>query len=111
VRDLAKLGALLDALVKQGANMLGGSGFSVADPAPLQDQARAKAMADAKRRAEVYANAAGVALGRLLFISETGGPPVARFEMAMPRMAASAVPVSPGEQEFQVSVTVSYGVK
>jgi uncharacterized protein len=109
VRDVALLGRLVDTLVGQGANVLGGIAFSVGDPAPLLDQARGKAIADARRKAEVYAKAAGVALGPLLSVRESapGGP---RFEG--PRMAAgSAAPVAPGEQELQVSVTVTYAVK
>jgi uncharacterized protein YggE len=111
VRDLAVLGRLLDTLVGEGANVLGGISFSVGDPAPVLDQARAKAMADARRRAEAYTQAAGVKLGRVLSIRE-GAPAVPRFGGEMPRaLAASAVPVAPGEQEFQASVTVTYALE
>jgi uncharacterized protein YggE len=109
VRDLSRLGRLLDALVGQGANVLGGTSFSVSDPAPFLDQARARAMADARRKAEVYARAAGVQLGPLLSIREA---PPGGLRLESPRMlAASAVPVAPGEQELQVSVTVTYGIR
>ena len=111
VRDLAVLGRLLDALVGQGANVLGGISFSVGDPAPVLDQARVKAMADARRKAEVYARAAGVQLGPLQSIREAT-PGVPRFGGEMPRaMAMAAVPVAPGEQEFQASITVTYALK
>ena len=60
VRNLSSLGRLLDTLVSQGANALGGIGFSIADPAPLLEQARSKAIADARQKAQVYATAAGV---------------------------------------------------
>ena len=111
VRDLTVLGRLLDALVGQGANALGGISFSVGDPAPVLDQARTSAMADARRKAEVYARAAGATLGPLLSIRE-GAAPVPRFGGEMPRaMAATAVPVAPGEQEFQVSITVTYALR
>ena len=110
VRDLRGLGRLLDTLVAQGANSLGGISFSVDDPAPVMDQARTKAMADARRKAEVYAQAAGLRLGAVRSIREsTGGVP--RFGGEMPRMAMSAVPVAPGEQEFQASITVTYELK
>ena len=110
VRDLRALGRLLDTLVAQGANSLGGISFSVDDPAPVLDQARTKAMADARRKAEVYAQAAGLRLGVVLSSREaTGGVP--RFGGEMPRMAMSAVPVAPGEQEFQASITVTYELR
>ena len=111
VRDLTVLGRLLDALVGQGANALGGISFTVGDPAPVLDQARTSAMADARRKAEVYARAAGATLGPLLSIRE-GAAPVPRFGGEMPRaMAMSAVPVAPGEQEFQASITVTYALR
>jgi uncharacterized protein YggE len=109
VRDLARLGRLLDALVGQGANVLGGISFSIADPSALLDQARAKAMADARHKAEVYAGAAGIYLGRILSVSEAGSGP-SRFE-APRMMAASAVPIAPGEQELQVAITVKYAIR
>jgi uncharacterized protein YggE len=108
VRDLGVLGRLLDALVGEGANVLGGISFSVADPAPFLDQARAKAIADARRKALVYTAAAGQRLGPLLSIRESA-PAGPRFETRM--LAASSVPVALGEQELQVSVTVTYGIR
>jgi uncharacterized protein len=111
VRDLAVLGRVLDTLVAQGANALGGISFSVAEPAPVLDQAQIKAMTDARRKAQVYAQAAGVTLGPILSIREaTAASP--RLGGEMPRaMAMSSVPVAPGEQEFQASVTVTYAIK
>ena len=111
VRDLAVLGRLLDTLVGQGANAVGGVSFSVGEPAPVLDQARTKAMADARRKAEVYAQAAGLKVGAVLSIREA---PAAfpRPGLEMPRvMAMSAVPVAPGEQEFQSSITVTYELR
>jgi len=111
VRDLRMVGRLLDTLVAQGANALGGISFSVADPAPVLDQARTKAIADARHKAEVYAQAAGVTLGGVVSIREST-PPIPRFGGEMPRaMAMSAVPVAPGEQEFQSSIAVTYALK
>jgi hypothetical protein len=111
VKDLATLGRLLDELVNQGANAVGRVRFSVADPAAVLDEARRKAVADARRKADLYAAATGVGVGRVLSIQEAsaGFPQFAeaRFSVA----ATSAVPVAPGEQEFQASVTVSYAIK
>lgn len=111
VRDLAALGRVLDTLVGQGSNVLGGIGFSVGEPAPVLDQARTKAMADARRKAELYAQAAGVKLGPVLSISEAA-PAIPRPFGEMSRtMATAAVPVAPGEQEFQASITVTYAIR
>ena len=109
VRNLATLGRLLDTLVSQGANALGGVGFSIADPAPLLAQARTKAIADARQKAQVYATAAGVKLGRVIFIRDTaGGPP---RPMAGRVLAMSTTPIAPGEQELEASVSVTYALE
>lgn len=108
VRKLNDVGALLDAVVKDGANQIHGIGFTLDDPRSALDQARKNAIADAKRRAELYAKALGVEVGDVLTVTELGsrGPAV---ELAAPRMAAAqAVPVAPGEQEFSASVTVVF---
>ena len=111
VRNLLALGAFLDEMVSLGANQVRGVSFGVAEPAQLMDEARKKAIADAQRRARVYAEAAGVKLGKPIRIDEQAGGrpgpyPVARMDAA----AASAVPVAPGEQTFGVTVTVSYSI-
>lgn len=111
VRDMTRLGAFLDETVSVGANQVRGVSFGVSEPAKMMDEARRKAMADAQRRAHVYAEAAGVKIGKTVKISEQAGGrpgpfPVARMEAA----AVSSVPVAPGEQTFTVSVTVSYAI-
>jgi len=110
VRGVEKVGGVLDQLVAAGANQLGGIAFSVGEPAPLLDEARRKAVADARRKAEVYAAAAGVKLGRVLRIEEEGG---LRPEPYLPyaRQAAAAVPVAPGQVELAVSVAVSWALE
>jgi len=109
VRNLAALGRLLDTLVSQGANTLGDIGFSIADPAPLLEQARTKAIADARQKAQVYASAAGVKLGRVIFIRDT--TPGLPRPMAARMMTSAAVPIAPGEQELEVSVSVTYALE
>ena len=111
VRNLATLGAFLDETVSLGANQVRGISFGVAEPAQLMDEARKKAIADAQRRARVYAEAAGLKIGKPIRIDEQAGGrpgpyPVARMEAA----AASSVPVAPGEQTFSVTVTVTYAI-
>lgn len=105
VRDLAGLGSVVDALVGSGANRLGGVSFGFADPAPLQDEARRQAIADARRAAEVYAAAAGVKLGQVLTIEDFGGSgPVPLGAVA--RFAAESVPIATGESSITASVRV-----
>jgi uncharacterized protein len=111
VRNLLALGAFLDETVSLGANQVRGISFGVAEPAQYMDEARKKAIADAEHRARVYAEAAGLKLGKPIRIQEQAGGrpgpyPVARMDAAM----ASAVPVAPGEQTFSVTVTVSYAI-
>lgn len=101
VRDLERLGEILDAGVRDGANSFGGLSFGVQAPGPLQAEARAQAMKDALARATTLAEAAGVELGPIRSITEQGGlqsPRMMRAEMAM---ADASVPVAAGE----VSVT------
>jgi uncharacterized protein YggE len=112
VRDLAMLGGLLDAVVSGGANRLDGLSFTVADPAPLLDEARRRAVADARRRATLYAEAAGVTLGAVLAISDGPGAsaamPMLRSEMAM--MSDAAVPIAEGEVELSARVQIVYAI-
>ena len=86
-----------------------GDRFSVADPAPLLMEARTRAIADARRKAEVYTAAAGVKLGRIIFIRDAS-PGIPR-PMAARMMASSGVPVAPGEQELEATVSVTYGLE
>jgi uncharacterized protein len=110
VRDIERLGVILTELVEAGANRLRGVSFEFADPDALQADARRAALQDARRRAELYAQAAGVRLGRILSISELDAP-----AMPMPRqmraMSADAVPIAPGEQTITAGVTVSYEIE
>jgi uncharacterized protein YggE len=114
-RDLAKLGALLDAVVQAGANQMYGIQFRIDQPERLLDGPRRAAMADARHRAEVLAGAAGVVLGPPIRIQETGGisspPPMPMMAMARSAMAAAPVPVAAGEQELSITVQVVYLIK
>ena len=111
VRDLTALGTILDQSVTVGANTVNGVSFSVADPANLYTEARKKAFADARAKAELYAEAAGVELGDIAAITETQGygvpQPYMMREMAAADMAAP-VPVQAGELSFTINVTVSW---
>lgn len=107
VRDLARLGRVLDQQVSQGANLVYGIRFGLQEPAPRLDEARKLAMTDARRKAELYAGAAGLKLGRVVAVHEAGAA-APRPEMAQRVAMSAAVPVAPGEQEIQSSVTVTF---
>lgn len=111
VRDLEALGSILDKSVTVGANTVNGVTFAVADPSELYNKARRAAFADAREKAELYAEVAGTDLGELESISETQGfnppqpyPMYARAEMA----ADAAVPVEAGELTFAINVNVQW---
>ncbi len=110
VREMAKLGSVLDRAVTVGANTINGVSFSVANPAPLYDEARKMAFADARRKAELYAAVAGEKLGDLENISETQGynQPMPQMMRAVADSAAAAVPVEGGELTFQINVQVTW---
>lgn len=112
VRDLAKFGALLDAAVTEGSNQIDGIAFDIADKDRLFDEARKAAFADARRRAEIYAEAAGVKLGRLIDLSEQSGgfPPPRPVAMRQEMKAAADVPIATGEHEIAVNVTATWEV-
>ena len=110
LRDVTKVANVIDVLVGAGANDIGGINFTVSQASKHLDEAREKAIADARRKAEIFARAAGVTLGEPLSISEEGAPaPMFRGKMAAP-MAAGA-PVAQGEETLSVSVNVSWAIK
>jgi uncharacterized protein len=112
IRQLPNLGTILDDVVEKGANRMHGVAFNVAEPNPILDQARKKAIEDARRKADLYATAAGVKLGRVLLIEEQSHHLPRMEPMMMGRaMAAPAVPIASGEQEFRVSISVTYALE
>lgn len=107
VRDLDQLGEVLDRVLRAGANQFQGLRFDVADQAELQDQMRANALADARHKAQILAEAAGVTLGPVRSITDLhqgGGRPVMAMEMAR----SSAMPIEAGELSFSHSVQVVF---
>lgn len=104
IRDIAKLPNILDRAISAGANEMSGIELVISEQAKLLDKARVEAIADAHRKAELYANAAGMKVGRVMAISEEGSvPPPRTFQM---RVGAAAI--APGEQTLRAIVTVSY---
>lgn len=111
VRDLAKLGDILDTVVREGGNTFGGLSFALDDDTAVRDEARRKAMAEALARAELYAGAAGLKVRRIVTISESGGWNAPPAPMAMSRMAvadAAPSPVSGGEVNYSATVDVVF---
>lgn len=106
VRNLPGLGKVLDALVGAGSNQISGISFGIDNSTGIMDEARNGAIADARRRAKLYAHAAGVSLGKVISISEQAAP-TPRPQMmgrAMMAMEASSVPVATGEQDVHATV-------
>lgn len=109
LRDLDRVGTVLDAVVSEGANRLSGISFGLSDPGAAQDEARRAAVADARARAELYAEAAGVALGEVLTITESGGH--TPMPMAYAMRESAPAPVAPGKIEISASVTIIYAIE
>jgi uncharacterized protein YggE len=110
VRDVTKVANVIDTLVGAGANEIGGISFMVSQASKLLDEAREKAVADARRKAEIYAKASGITLGAPLSISEDGSAPPIPYRRMSAGMAAAA-PVAQGEETLSVTVRVSWSIK
>ena len=111
VDDLTKVGPTLDALVRSGANQLGGIQFTIADPKPLAERARTLAVVDGAAKARTLATAAGVTLGPLMSIQELSNVrPVPVFAMAR-AVAAESTPIAEGEERVGVNVTMTYAIQ
>ena len=108
LRDIARTGPVLDALVAAGANDLSGPNWSVADSSGAQKQAREAAMVSAREQAMHYAQMAGYAGVRLLEISEVNAPSRPMPMMRMQADSAASTPVQPGQVETGVNLTVKY---
>jgi uncharacterized protein YggE len=111
VRNLPNLGQVLDALVAAGSNQISGISFGIDEPTGVMNQARNRAVADARSRAELYAQAAGVKVGDVVSISEQVAyvPQPQFFARAADSMAAS-VPIATGQQELQATVQMVFGL-
>ncbi len=109
VRDVTKLGKVLDALAAVGANQINGPSFEIDQPEPGYDEARLAALQKAQARAETYAKALGLRVRRIVSISEGGGNfrPVPMMAMAKADRYEST-PVSPGETTLSVSLDVVF---
>jgi len=111
VREVKRLGDILDQAIALGANQINSIGFDIASAETLKDEARKQAMANAKRRAELYASAAGVQLGQVLRISESVQEAVSRSMGREQAMAPSSVPIEAGARTLTVAVHVTYALR
>lgn len=115
VRKLDDTGRLLDALVKVGANQINGPTFRVDDDEAARDEARRAAVTTARKRAALYAEAAGVRVRRIVAISENTvyepGPPRPMMMQASRAKAEADTPVAPGEVALTVTVNMTFEIE
>jgi len=110
-RKLGDFGKVIDTLVTAGANQVNGPSFEMENPDPAMDEARIEAMAKARARAELYAKAAGLRVGRILSINESGGwspPQPVMYRMARAEAASAPPPVQAGELSLNMTVSVQF---
>ena len=111
-RDIKATGAILDALVAEGANQINGPSLTIDKPELAMDEARVKAIAVGQARAELYARALGKRVVRLLSVSESGGyavpPPMPMMRQMAADSGAAKSSIDPGEQQIQVSIAMSF---
>lgn len=112
VHKLQDLGGVLDLVVQQGANQINSISFSIQEPAPLLDEARRKAVADARRKAETYAQAADVRLGKILTLDDASASIPRPYMQRGGRLAAAeaSVPIQAGEQSLTARVSLTFEI-
>jgi uncharacterized protein YggE len=113
VRDLSQLGKILETVVQSGANNINGITFDVSDRTAAMSEARLAAVADARKQAEELAGAAGAKLDDVMYINVSSySQPYGSYSLkGDAAMAASSVPVSAGQIQVVVDVTITYGLK
>jgi len=108
-RDISRLGALIDKAVDAGANSIYGIAYGQNNPSALLDKARPLAVADARRKAEIFASAGGAKVGRLMELTEQTAQPTPFARRAYVQAAAAApTPIEAGEDRLTVSVTARF---
>jgi len=114
-RDFSKTGALLSGVVNKGANNVSSLSFEIDNPDTIESEARAKAIAKARTKAEAVAKAGGFSVGRILSISEGYMPTYARtmtLDAAGSKGSAAATPtIEPGSQEVNITVSIQFEIK
>lgn len=112
-RDIANSGKILDALVSEGANQINGPSLTIDKPEAALDEARTRALAVGRARADLYARALGKRVVRLVSVSEGSRPPSFPMDIVVTgaRMAsadAAETKIVPGEQQVQVTLSMSF---
>ncbi|MDO8557060.1 MAG: SIMPL domain-containing protein [Candidatus Jorgensenbacteria bacterium] len=118
IRDFSKIGIIFAGVVKEGANSVSQLSFTLDDPSSVKNEARDKAITQARAKAEMIAGSGGFTVGRLLSIDEGGASPI-YYESAMKSasygmgggIAASAPTIEAGSQDVTVNVTLRYEIK
>jgi len=110
VRALNDLGEILDRAVKSGANTFHGLSFGLQEPGPAQDEARRLAVSDAMRKAALFAGVAGLVLGPVLELSESGAPSPRPIMLERAAAMSDAVPIARGEVSIRSQVTMVFEI-
>ena len=110
IRNLPELGKVLDTLVSTGSNRVSGISFGITDSDGILNEARNNAIADARSKANLYAQALGIKVGKVVSVSESSViAPRPQF-FARAAMADSAVPIASGEQELTATIDLVFAI-
>jgi len=110
-RDIRNSGKILDALVAEGANQINGPSLTIDKPESAYDEARVKAIAAGRARAELYARSLGMRVVRLVSVSEGGGNyprPMPMAMMAKAERGDASTSIDPGSQDLEISLAMSF---
>ena len=113
-RDIRNSGKILDALVAEGANQINGPSLTIDKPETAYDEARVKALAAGRSRAELYARSLGMRVVKLVSVSEGGGnyprPPMPMVMLAKAERSADTS-IDPGSQDLEVTLSMSFDLQ
>ena len=114
-RDIRNSGKILDALVAEGANQLNGPSLTIDKPESAYDEARVRAIAAGRARAELYARSLGMRVVRLVAVSEGGGtyprPPMPMMQMAAKAERSADTSIDPGSQDLEITLSMSFDLQ
>ena len=114
-RDIRNSGKILDALVAEGANQISGPSLTIDKPESAYDEARIKAIAAGRARAELYARSLGMRVVRLVAVSEGGGnyprPPMPMLQMAAKAERSADTAIDPGSQDLEITLAMSFDLQ
>ncbi|GBD34488.1 26 kDa periplasmic immunogenic protein [bacterium HR35] len=113
IRDLSKIGEILEGAVKNGANNVSGPNFTIDEPKVYLEKARERAILDAKEKADKIAKTAGFKLGKIISINELSTPEVIPlYTLGLEKLELKTTPqVEPGSQEIKVQVNITFEIR